>query len=162
MIKKSNFVAVGALALSFTIMGGAVAPLTAEAQVFERAVQGAIGGAVIGGVVRGKRGIGTGAAIGAAAGAVVGAAERDRRRQARKRRVIRRANARSQPVSRNDPLVYDTQSRLTQLGYEPGPVDGAYGQQTSRAIAEYQKENGLLITGTPSNALLGHMNKQGG
>ena len=51
---------------------------------------------------------------------------------------------------------------LSKLGYEPGPIDGVYGNQTSHAIGEYQKENGLLVTGSPSPALLAHMTKQGG
>jgi len=162
MIKKFQIILPGALALAMTALSGGAPSSTANAQVFERAVQGAIGGAVIGGVVRGKRGIGTGAAIGAATGAVVGAVERDRRRKYRKRRAARRAGVRTHRVSRHDPLVYDTQSRLTQLGYAPGPIDGAYGNQTGSAIAEYQKENGLLVTGTPSDALLVHMNRPGG
>ena len=162
MIKITKIIGTICVALAISVVSGGVAPSIAQAQVFERAIQGAIGGAVIGGVTRGKRGIGTGAAIGAAAGAVVGAVEKDRRRKYRKRRAYRRANARPQQVSRHDPLVYDTQSQLTQLGYAPGPIDGAYGQKTSWAISDYQKENGLLVTGTPSQALLEHMNKQGG
>ena len=162
MIKRSYMAHFGALALTLSVIGGALAPSRAEAQILDRAIQGAIGGAVIGCVTRGKKGIGTGAAIGAAAGAVVGAVERDRRRKARQHRAHRSSTHPTGRVSRNDPLVYDIQSSLTELGYEPGPVDGAYGRRTSLAISEYQKENGLLVTGEPSEALLAHMNKQGG
>jgi len=31
-------------------------------------------------------------------------------------------------------LVYDTQSALLRLGYNPGPPDGVYGQRTAEAI----------------------------
>ena len=162
MINTTKLAVTGALALAISVLGGGLTTSGAQAQVLERALQGAIGGAVVGGVVRGKKGIGTGAAIGAAAGAVVGAVEQDRRRKYRKRRAHRRATTHRHRVSRHDPLVYDTQAALAQLGYEPGPVDGAYGRKTSAAITEYQKENGLLVTGTPSDALLTHMTKQGG
>ncbi len=162
MIRTSYIIKLGAVAITLALFDGGVASSGAQAQVLDRAVQGAIGGAVIGGVARGKKGIGPGAAIGAAAGAVVGAVEEDRRRKARARRAYRSSDGRTRRASRNDPLVYDTQAVLTDLGYEPGPVDGSYGPRTSQAITEYQKENGLLVTGTPSEALLAHMNKQGG
>lgn len=156
---KSNYLArTAAAALLVSAMGAGTSSTPAEAQIAERAIQGAIGGAVIGGVARGKRGIGPGAAIGAAAGAVVGAVEADRRRKYRKRRTYRRATTARQ-VSRHDPLVYDTQAALTNLGYQPGPVDGVWGKKTSNAISAYQDENGLLVTGVPSDALLAHMGK---
>jgi len=162
MSRFSNATRLGAVALAVSVLAGGLAPSSVRAQMLERAIQGAIGGAVIGGVAKGKKGIGTGAAIGAAAGAVVGAVEQDRRRKYRKRRAYGHANTAPRHSSRHDPLVYDTQTALAQLGYEPGPVDGVYGNQTSQAIAEYQRENGLLVTGTPSEALLAHMTKPGG
>ncbi len=45
---------------------------------------------------------------------------------------------------------------LTELGYDPGPVDGLYGPQTATAVREYQREAQLPITGLVSDELLQH------
>src|SRR5262245_50800296 len=131
----------------------------AQAQVIERGVQGGVVGAIIGGIVGGGRGAGTGAAIGAGVGVVAGAAERD-------------ANARAAygpPAYYGPPpgpggggLVYDTQAALARLGYDPGPVDGMYGQRTADAISQFQVYNRLPVDGRPSPALLDMMVRQGG
>jgi peptidoglycan hydrolase-like protein with peptidoglycan-binding domain len=39
------------------------------------------------------------------------------------------------------------ESRLDQLGLDPGPVDGEFTRATRRAIARYQQERGLAATG---------------
>ena len=36
------------------------------------------------------------------------------------------------------------QERLTDLGYEPGGVDGVYGKRTAAAVKEFQKKFGFL------------------
>lgn len=46
-----------------------------------------------------------------------------------------------------DQAVFDAQKRLTELGYNPGPVDGMMGQKTETAIKNFQKDQGLAITG---------------
>ncbi|WP_180898108.1 lytic murein transglycosylase [Martelella soudanensis] len=46
------------------------------------------------------------------------------------------------------------QSRLAAAGYDAGAVDGVFGDQTRAAIAAYQRQNGLNVTGEPSMALL--------
>ena len=51
-------------------------------------------------------------------------------------------------------LVYDTQSALLRLGYNPGLPDGVYGQRTAEAISEYQYSNRLPVNGQPSPQLL--------
>ena len=51
-------------------------------------------------------------------------------------------------------MVRETQQLLTDLGYRPGPVDGAYGRKTGAAISEYQRTAGLSVTGQPSQPLL--------
>jgi len=162
MINRSYLACLGALAFVLSVAVGSMTPTVAQAQVLDRLIQGAIGGAVIGGVTDGHHGVGRGAAIGAAAGAVIGAIEQEEDRKARQHEYDHTSTYPSRSVSRQDPLVLDIQSSLTRLGYEPGPVDGAFGNRTSRAISEYQKENGLLVTGQPSGALLTHMNKKDG
>jgi peptidoglycan hydrolase-like protein with peptidoglycan-binding domain len=137
----------------------ALAP-RAEAQVIERGVQGGVVGAIIGGIAGGGRGAATGAAIGAGVGVVAGAAEAD-------------ANARAAygpppayyappPPGAGGNIVYDTQAALTRLGYDPGPVDGVYGQRTADAISQFQVYNHLPADGRPSPELLNLMVQQGG
>lgn len=54
-------------------------------------------------------------------------------------------------------LVRNIQFSLTRLGYDPGPADGFMGGKTRTAIRAYEKAAGLPQTGTPSDALLSHM-----
>ncbi|MCF8126951.1 MAG: peptidoglycan-binding protein [Deltaproteobacteria bacterium] len=53
--------------------------------------------------------------------------------------------------------VREAQRILTELGYNPGPVDGAYGATTAEAIRAYQADYGLPQTGEPTDKLLVHM-----
>jgi peptidoglycan hydrolase-like protein with peptidoglycan-binding domain len=39
------------------------------------------------------------------------------------------------------------QEQLKEAGFDPGPIDGQFGQKTAQAIREYQKSNGLPATG---------------
>ncbi len=45
------------------------------------------------------------------------------------------------------PDVMELQSRLLDLGYNPGPLDGIFGPSTKKAVEAFQKERGLKITG---------------
>ena len=54
-------------------------------------------------------------------------------------------------------LVMDIQHMLTELGYRPGPVDGAYGNSTRHAIRRYQSNTGLVVDGHPSESLRQHL-----
>ena len=145
------------LVLALALLGVTFVSARAEAQVVERGVQGGVVGAIIGGIVGGGRGAATGAAIGAGVGVVSGAAEAN-------------ANARAayaQPYYGPPPgaggnLVFDTQASLTRLGYDPGPVDGVFGQRTANAISQFQVYNRLPVDGRPSPALLDLMIRQGG
>jgi hypothetical protein len=128
----------------------------ASAQVIERGVQGGVAGAIIGGIIGGGKGAGRGAAIGAGVGLVTGAIERDNARRAYAYGAYGGA-----PYGGSN-LVYDTQVALYQLGYDPGPPDGLYGRRTADAIADYQYEYRLPVTGRPSQALLDHMMRNGG
>jgi hypothetical protein len=51
-------------------------------------------------------------------------------------------------------LVSDVQSRLADAGYDPGPVDGVIGSGTRNAIAAYQSDHGLAVTGRIDTSLL--------
>lgn len=46
------------------------------------------------------------------------------------------------------------QAQLSRLGYYRGEVDGDFGPQTSRALRQFQAENGLPITGRIDRATL--------
>jgi peptidoglycan hydrolase-like protein with peptidoglycan-binding domain len=145
---KHSLTVVAALMLGWTL-----APSVASAQVIERGIQGGVTGAIIGGIIGGGKGAGRGAAIGAGVGVVAGAIEADNNARAR-------AYYGAPPPGGN--LVYDTQSALLRLGYNPGPPDGVYGQRTAEAISQYQYSNRLPVNGQPSPQLLDYMIRQGG
>ena len=44
--------------------------------------------------------------------------------------------------------VTKVQQRLSQWGFYRGPVDGVYGQQTWSSVRDFQRRNGLPVTGT--------------
>jgi peptidoglycan hydrolase-like protein with peptidoglycan-binding domain len=54
-------------------------------------------------------------------------------------------------------MVADIQTELVRHGYLTGGADGSMGPKTATAIKEYQRDQGLLVDGTPSAALLEHM-----
>jgi len=54
-------------------------------------------------------------------------------------------------------LVVDIQRMLTELGYRPGPVDGAIGDRTRQAIRRYQSNTSLPVDGHPSEGLRQHL-----
>lgn len=155
---------------SVVILFIAASIVPSQADPLERGIQGAIGGAIIGGVLKGGKGAGRGAAIGGTIGIIGGAIEEDRRRREYEEDLYDRSYDAYEPqprrerhtVSRSSGLVLDIQSSLQRLGYEPGPIDGVYGNQTAMAIGQYQDEYGLLVTRKPSSALLKHMKRNGG
>jgi hypothetical protein len=49
-----------------------------------------------------------------------------------------------------DPTVSAVQTQLAQQGYYNGPVDGIFGQQTRDAVAKYQIDKNLDVTGSLS------------
>lgn len=57
-------------------------------------------------------------------------------------------------------LVLRIQYRLAALGFDPGPLDGTMGSQTSQAITAYQRAHGLKADGIPTGALLGHIERE--
>ena len=54
----------------------------------------------------------------------------------------------------NNPTVSAVQSELAKLGYYNGEIDGAVGDQTEAALARYQDDNNLSVTGTLDAATL--------
>lgn len=53
--------------------------------------------------------------------------------------------------------VRHTQKLLTDLGYQPGPIDGVLGSRTRRAIAAYQRKRGLPIDGQVTEHLIANL-----
>lgn len=51
-------------------------------------------------------------------------------------------------------VVSSVQSKLTNLGYYKGSIDGVLGDETEAVIARYQEDHDLSVTGTVTAALL--------
>ena len=51
------------------------------------------------------------------------------------------------PAQSDNAIVSSVQSQLTKLGYYHGAVDGVAGDETQAAIARYQEDNDLSVTG---------------
>jgi peptidoglycan hydrolase-like protein with peptidoglycan-binding domain len=63
--------------------------------------------------------------------------------------------AAGEPVANQVPAeVARAQDLLNRLGYPAGPVDGAYGDTTRAAIAQFQTRNGLEVTGDVTASLI--------
>ena len=59
-------------------------------------------------------------------------------------------------------LVQRIQVRLAELGIYEGPIEGEMNAETARAIRAYQRLANLPVDGTPTNALLSHLNSAAG
>lgn len=57
-------------------------------------------------------------------------------------------------------IVAQIQTQLMEAGLYPGPADGLTGPLTEDAVATYQRENGLEVTGRPTEDLLAYMLKK--
>ena len=53
-----------------------------------------------------------------------------------------------------DTSVRQIQVLLLREGYDPGQADGKIGGKTRDAIAQFQRDNGLAVTGVPGTGLL--------
>jgi hypothetical protein len=62
--------------------------------------------------------------------------------------------------SDNESIEQQVQSALYHEGYYHGPIDGIVGPKTSAAISDYQRDNGLTVTGTINHRLLTSMGIQ--
>ena len=45
-------------------------------------------------------------------------------------------------------FIRHVQRSLTKKGYDPGPADGTMGKKMTKAIAKFQRKNGIKPTGT--------------
>jgi len=59
--------------------------------------------------------------------------------------------------STTDSLASSVQEELVRKGYNPGAVDGVIGPQTRNAIAQFQSDHHLRVTGQIDRSLLGAM-----
>ncbi|MGI9482325.1 MAG: peptidoglycan-binding domain-containing protein [Hyphomicrobiales bacterium] len=51
------------------------------------------------------------------------------------------------------------QKGLSELGYQPGPIDGQFGEKTRAAIREFQRDRSLAVTGDLSPEMLAELGK---
>ena len=58
------------------------------------------------------------------------------------------------PAKADDPAITEAQQALRTMGYDPGPADGAMGDNTRRAVEAFQEEFGLAVDGRIDDALL--------
>ncbi len=63
-------------------------------------------------------------------------------------------NGYAPPAQSDNGVVSSVQSQLAKLGYYRGAVDGVLGDQTEAAIARYQEDKDLSVTGTVTSATL--------
>src|SRR5438552_398032 len=63
-------------------------------------------------------------------------------------------NGYASPAQSREAAVSSVQSQLAKLGYYHGEVDGVAGDETQAAIARYQEDKDLSVTGTVSAATL--------
>jgi hypothetical protein len=56
--------------------------------------------------------------------------------------------------STGNSTISAAQSELAKLGYYDGAIDGTIGDQTEAALARYQEDNSLSVTGTLDTATL--------
>ena len=71
-----------------------------------------------------------------------------------------------QPPDDDEPLlreqIKEIQTRLNELGYDSGPVDGIAGPQTRRAVRAFQRDQELPADGHPDQVLLEVLRNQQG
>ena len=60
----------------------------------------------------------------------------------------------SDPKKPSAQYTREAQQLLTDLGYDPGPIDGDYGRRTAAAVKAFQKVQGLTVDGWVSKNLL--------
>jgi len=68
-----------------------------------------------------------------------------------------RASSSVDSISYSHNLVQRLQRKLTELNYNPGPVDGIWGPKTRNALMKYQEENNLAITGKIDSEIKKHL-----
>ncbi len=67
------------------------------------------------------------------------------------------AGLKDNPYASSRDTVRNVQRRLRELGYSPGPADGAAGRLTRNAIRQYQIDNHLTVNGQVTRELVKHL-----
>ena len=57
------------------------------------------------------------------------------------------------------PMVAEAERRLSQLGYDPGPVDGVMTRRTRRALRSYQADSALPVNGRMTRRTVENMRR---
>lgn len=57
------------------------------------------------------------------------------------------------------PMVAETERRLSQLGYDPGPVDGVLTHRTRQALRAYQADSALPVNGRMTRRTVENMRR---
>jgi peptidoglycan hydrolase-like protein with peptidoglycan-binding domain len=83
------------------------------------------------------------------------AAALDLREQQRAEKIAAEKQNAARLQARSDTRII--QGALNRIGYGPLPVDGDAGEATADAIRRFELDNGLPITGAPSDALVGRL-----
>jgi peptidoglycan hydrolase-like protein with peptidoglycan-binding domain len=83
------------------------------------------------------------------------AAELDQRERDRAAKIA--AAQRAQAAAQMLANVRIVQGALNRIGYGPVPVDGATSAETTDAIRRFELDNGLPVTGEPSDRLIGRL-----
>ncbi len=73
------------------------------------------------------------------------------------RESLRTEGRRDWPTAGSQQHVRVMQQKLKDSGYDPGPIDGVMGPQTAAALKEYQKTEGLRVTGQADAQTLGKL-----
>jgi spermidine/putrescine-binding protein len=68
-------------------------------------------------------------------------------------------NGRGQTMIVGPQDVLRAQQILEQLGMEPGPLDGRFGPATMTAVARFESENGLKVTGLLTPTVFGNIER---
>jgi len=65
---------------------------------------------------------------------------------------------RSRPMLRGDDVA-DLQRRLSQLGFDPGRIDGILGDETVAALMDFQRNAGLVVDGVCGHRTIGDLER---
>jgi hypothetical protein len=92
----------------------------------------------------------------------VGIRERGAVLRAAGRIVVLRLSCMGPVGEESDEEIRDLQSRLHNLGYDAGALDGVYGRCTRAALAVFQAEHGLDVNGEPDAATRARLEEEHG
>lgn len=73
---------------------------------------------------------------------------------AQKSTIGRQSSMRQEAAGMNTAQVRDLQQQLQQRGYDPGKIDGQWGNNTRQALMNFQRDQNINATGRPDNRTL--------